>query len=393
MSRKLSLLILAGTALAIGVLFFRVVRPFIFPLLFAAILAVLFRPVYLWAIRVCYGRRRIAAAVVTVGVICLIMLPLGGVLTLAGIQLVEAGRSFVEAIDLPENAEDTKRLVDPENYPQLAQAWEAVRSRLSDENIRQLRQFSSNALLGVTQTLYERTTALAGDVIAFTVGMVIMVLALYYFLADGDQLMSEARRLSPLEQEDEEVLFGQFADVCRGVILGTVVAGVVQGILAGIGFAILGVDRVWLLVVFTIFFSFIPFLGAASVWIFVTIGLLLDQQWGAAIFLTIYGTIIVSGTDNLIRAYIIHDRAQMHPLVALVTVLGALQLVGLWGIFVGPITAAFFYAMLNTLRRRLLDDFLEDDGTNADGDESAESPEAEASGGDSRAADGETASS
>ena len=86
-----------------------------------------------------------------------------------------------------------------------------------------------------------------------------------------------------------------------------------------------------------------------------TIGLVLEQRYVAAIFLAIYGSIIVSGSDNLVKAYIIHGRSQMHPLVALVTVLGALQLVGLWGIFVGPISAAFFYALLNILHRRLVE--------------------------------------
>jgi predicted PurR-regulated permease PerM len=187
------------------------------------------------------------------------------------------------------------------------------------------------------------------------IGLVVMIVALYYFLADGDSLLAEAKRLIPMEEADEDELLAQFEQVCRGVVMGTVVAALIQGAVASIGFAIIGIEKIWLLAVFTMFSSFIPFLGAAAVWVAVTIGLFVEQRYGAAIFLAIYGTIVISGSDNLIRAYIIHDRAQMHPLVALVTVLGALQLVGLWGIFIGPISAAFFYALLNILRRRLLE--------------------------------------
>lgn len=102
-------------------------------------------------------------------------------------------------------------------------------------------------------------------------------------------------------------------------------------------------------------FSFIPLLGAAAVWICVVAVLFFEQRFGAAAFLTIYGAIVISGSDNLVETHILHGRAQMHPLIALVTVLGALQLVGLWGIFLGPITAAFFYAMLNTLKKKLFE--------------------------------------
>ena len=95
MSRNSSLLILSGTAIVIGVLYFRVVQPFIVPMFFAAVLAVLFRPVYVWLRERSFGHHRMAAAFLTIGVLMVIMLPLGAALTLAGIQLVEAGRDLV----------------------------------------------------------------------------------------------------------------------------------------------------------------------------------------------------------------------------------------------------------------------------------------------------------
>lgn len=356
MSRNWSLLILFGTVVAIGVLFFRVVWPFLFPLLFAGILAILFRPVYERTCRICFGRRRVAAAITTLGVILVVMLPLSGMLVLAGIELVDAGKDFVEAIDLPKDAADAKRLIDAQKNPRLASWLNAVEARMSQDDIKQVRELLSNALLGATRNVYQRTQGLAADVISFVIGLVVMVLALYYLFADGEKLARETQRLSPLENEDAMTLFKQFENVCRGVVLSSVVAAVVQGILAGIGFAVVGVERIWLLAILTMLFSLIPFLGAAAVWICVAAMMLLEQRFGAAIFLGIYGTIVVSSSDNLIKAYVIGDRAQMHPFIVLVTVLGALQLVGLWGIFIGPITAAFFYALLNILRSRLLDD-------------------------------------
>lgn len=355
MSRNLSLLILLGTVTAIGVLFFRVIRPFVFPLFFAGVLAVLFRPLFLWTKRWCRDRRRIAAAIVTMIVIAVFLVPVSGVLTLAGVQLLQLGREYVPEFEVPEGVDDARQLMDPQLHPKIAKWTHWTRESFSDETLLEIREFAVRTLVGATEMIYERTRALAGDVVTFVLGVVIMVLSLYYFLADGNRMLAEAKRLTPLEEADEDELLGQFERVCRGVVLGTVVAALVQGVLGGIGFAMIGVERIWLLAVLTMFCSFIPFLGASLVWIAVTVGLILEQRYGAALFLGVYGTVVISGSDNLIRAYVIHDRMQMHPLVALVTVLGALQLVGLWGIFIGPMSAAFFYALLKILRRHLVE--------------------------------------
>jgi len=355
LSRTLSLIVLAATVVAIGLLFFQVVQPFIFPIFFAGVLAVLFHPLFVWTRDKWVGHNHLAAALVTVGVLAVVLLPLGAVLSLAGVQLLKAGQEVVSKVELPEDGDSAEQLIDSARTPQLARWVRSIETRLTDDTVKQLRQVASSALLGVTETLYTRTTALASDLIAFIVGLSVTILALHYFLADGEAIMLEVHRLSPLEEAEEHELFSQFQRVCRGVVLATVVAAVIQGVLGMIGYALVGLERIWLLTVLTMFSSFIPFLGAAAVWACVAVGLLVEQRYFAALFLAIYGLSVVSTADNLIRAYVIHGRVQMHPLVALVTVLGALQLVGLWGIFLGPITGAFFYALLNILHNRLVD--------------------------------------
>ena len=352
MSRRLPLLILAGTVLAIGVLFFQVVQPFLFSLLFAAVLAVLFRPAYDVMVKLCRGHRRIAAGISTALILVLILVPLGGALVLAGSQLVELGQDVAQWLESPDESWIGQRL------DQLRESqwfgWLLERkAALSDEQQLQLKQFASKAADTATKGVYDKTQAFIADAVTFVIGFVVMALALYYFFADGPKLLREAKDLSPLEDEDEDVLLEQFDKVCRGVVMGTIVSAVVQGVLAGIGFAIVGIDWLWLAATLTVFFSFIPFLGAAAVWIAVVISLLFDQHYGSATFMAIYGAVIVSGSDNLIKAYIIGGESKLHPLVVLITVLGALQFIGLWGIFVGPMIAAFFYALLKILRRRL----------------------------------------
>lgn len=355
MPRKLSLYILLGAVALIGLLFFQVIQPFIFSLLFAAVLAVLFRPLYMRAVKLCFGWRRVAAGLTTALIVLLIILPLAGLLTMAGIQMFAfAGQvvAFVESPDDSELAEKLERL-------EQSRVVEAVRdayAQLSDEQQDQFKTSASKAADGVVKMLYEKTIGLAGNVINFVVGFLIMTLAIYYFLADGEKVLGEFQRLSPLDEQEEAALFEQFGKVCRGIVMGSVVSALVQAILAGIGFAVAGIPNVWLLTVVTMFCALVPFVGAGSVCTAVSIFLVIEQRYVAAAIFFVYTLAIVTTSDNLIKAYVIGEHARLNPLIVLITVIGAMQLIGLWGIFVGPMVAAFFYALLEILRERQTDE-------------------------------------
>lgn len=120
-----------------------------------------------------------------------------------------------------------------------------------------------------------------------------------------------------------------------------------------IGFTVVGVPHLLLLFVITILFAFIPMVGAGTAVTLVSVWLVLDGRYLAGGLLLAYGLGVVATCDNLIRAYVIGTEAKMNPLLVLITAIGALQLIGLWGIFVGPIVAAFFYTIMKLLRERL----------------------------------------
>jgi len=341
--------ILIVFAVLVAVLFYHVVRPFIFPVFFAAILAVLFRPTHEWLTRVCRGHRRIAAAATMIGVLLGVVLPLTGALLLAGVELLQTGRDLLDASGL-----STEQVAGPQMQSIVQSKIDSLLSSyFSKQQISQMERELSRGVDGLTSTVYKRTQSLLADAVMFVFGGIVMILGFYYLLIDGEKAASEISSLIPLNIADQRVLFARFETVCRGVVIGTVVSGVSQGILAGIGFALVGVERIWLLSLLTIFFSFTPLLGAAMIWLTVVLSLLVGERYLAALLLSFYGTFVISLADNFIKAYVIGDRSQMHPFVIFVTVLGALHFVGLWGIFLGPLTAAFFFALLTSVRRNL----------------------------------------
>ncbi|QDV45573.1 putative inner membrane protein [Stieleria neptunia] len=352
MPRHLSFWLLIGTVALSGLLFFHVIKPFLVAIFVALVLTVLFAPLHRWLTDRLAGHIRIAAGATTLLVVVAVLLPIGVTLLMAGTQVMQIGTDVAERFDAPSNngIDQTVEIIEE---TRIGSAIEQLDNHLPRGHREQLRRAASRITDGVAAELYNKTRGLLSDFFTFAVSLAIMMLALYYFLADRDVFLRELHRMMPLKNQEERRLTDRFQSVCRGVVLGTVVAGVVQATLSGVAFAVLGVPNVWLLIVLTMFSSFVPVLGSAAVWGCVAAWLLFDGHYASGIGLAVYGAAIVSSSDNLVRAYVIGNQAKLHPFVALVTVLGALKLMGLWGIFVGPMVAAFFYALLNITRDRV----------------------------------------
>ncbi len=198
-------------------------------------------------------------------------------------------------------------------------------------------------------------------------GLAIMILALYYFFLDGPSMISTIMRMSPLDDVYERELLDKFATVSRAVVLASLASALAQGLLSGIGyyFALNSGAPIFLLTMITILFGIVPFVGAAAVWVPVALwvylfqtmevnGQLLQGDAFWAICLAIYGAVVVSGVDNIIKPMILHGQSNLHPLLALISVLGGVQVLGPIGILVGPMLVAFFQALVNMLNKELL---------------------------------------
>jgi predicted PurR-regulated permease PerM len=117
----------------------------------------------------------------------------------------------------------------------------------------------------------------------------------------------------------------------------------------------------------------IPFVGAAAVWAPAALWLyFIDERTGAAIGLAVYGLAVVSSVDNLIKPFVLHGASRLHPLLALLSILGGVSALGAIGIIVGPMIVSFLQTLLNILHRELLHfDRESPDSSSATGGEQA----------------------
>ncbi|MEO1618851.1 MAG: AI-2E family transporter [Planctomycetota bacterium] len=195
------------------------------------------------------------------------------------------------------------------------------------------------------------------------IGLLIMVIATYFFFVDGPGMVHTLMRLSPLDDEYERRLLGEFERTSRAVVLASVLSAVVQGLLAAIAFFFCGFESFILLFLITSIMALVPFLGAASVWLPCAIYLAaVDQRYIPAVLLMIYGALVVSTIDNVIKAFVLHGHSELHPLVALLSVLGGVPVFGPIGILVGPMVVVFLQTLLEILNHELeLRDVVEGD--------------------------------
>jgi predicted PurR-regulated permease PerM len=226
----------------------------------------------------------------------------------------------------------------------------------TDEELRTWTEKITSIAPGVLRSVGGATGSFLGNLI---LNLVITVIALYFFLADGPGMIQTLMNLSPLDDAHERELIAEFDAVTRAVVLASLLAAVAQGILAGLAFWVISLivpqfNMVFTLTLLTTVIALVPFVGAASVWLPTVVWLFFQQEYGAAIGLCIFGTAVISTADNIIKPLVLHGQSNLHPLFAFLSVLGGVQTLGPIGILVGPMVVAFLQILLNILHRELV---------------------------------------
>ena len=248
-------------------------------------------------------------------------------------------------------------------FNNAASAWLADLMNPTDDAIRGWSTELSTFVPGLLRSVGGKTGAIVGNTV---LTLVVTVIAFYFFLADGPKMVQTVMRLSPLDDQHERQLVTEFDRISRAVVLATLLSAVAQGLLAGVAFWLISLNVeefsfVFSLTLLTMVLALIPFVGAASVWIPVSLWLFFHEPVGggephrwAAVLLAIYGAGVISTADNVIKPLVLHGQSNLHPLLALLSVLGGVRALGPIGILVGPMVVVFLQTLLNILHGELL---------------------------------------
>jgi predicted PurR-regulated permease PerM len=197
----------------------------------------------------------------------------------------------------------------------------------------------------------------AGLVVQASFGLLLTIIValwtMYYVLIDWPRIAHHLEYLLPLNPRHTRALVAEFREVGRTAFVGTIASAIVQGVLAGLGFAMCGVpDAVTWAAVLAVA-SFIPVAGVPLVWVPIAVSLLLEGHVARAILLVAWCLIVVGLlNDYLIRPRLIGGREQrVHPLLMLVSLIGGISVFGIAGVIVGPVVMSLFVATARIYER------------------------------------------
>ncbi len=359
MARIVSFVALVVVLLLIGGLFFEVMAGFLLPLFLALLLVVMFGPMHRWFAAKCGRHERIAALLATGSILLLVLVPMSLLLAEAG---REAQNLYRRAMDSPEVI-DALATLPTETEPSSSRDISSLVDRGAEELAKlggrfgfdlkqdELKTNLDHAAREFLAPLALRTTRFLGELF---MDLFVMILGVYYFFADGPVMIQTLLRLSPLETGRTRELIDQFDGVTRAVVMATLLSAVVQGLLAGVGFYFAGVGSVFLLTALAMLFALVPFVGTGLIWAPVCLWLFcVEGRATAAVLLAVYCLAVVSMVDNLVKPVVLHGRSNLHPLLALLSVLGGVQALGPIGILVGPMVVAFLQTLLNMVHTEL----------------------------------------
>lgn len=310
-----------------------VFKSFIVEMIAATILVTMFFPAYAQLVNKLKGRKSIASFLMCFLVVLLVIVPLVNFIIYSAHKSNEAYTETVNFI----NNNDIEEVV-----------ANSVLNKLSFLNldIEAFKDFATVLVKNVGIWFYEGASKLVLGTTGFMISMLWIIITMFFFFIDGSKMLEKVMHWTPLPNRYDKAIFAKFKDVSYSIIMSTFVTAIVQGLLGAIAFLIIGLPA-FFAGVFMAIFSLIPYVGTAIVWLPTAIYMLITGRVWEGVFMIIWGTVVIGLSDNVIKAYLIKDKAQVHPIFVIFSILGGISLFGFWGLVFGPLIISLTVTILH----------------------------------------------
>ncbi len=338
------LLILVIVSLLMAV----IIYPFAQPLLWAALAAIMFQPVYRTMLRRVRGRRNAAAGLSLLVIFFVVMVPAA----LIGSLVVEQALVLVDT--LQKQPPDLAALFDSVYTSLPSIAREAVdRSGWADITMVQTR--IQNLVTESAGMIATQAVSIGSGALSFFLSFSVALYVMFFLLRDGERIGRTVLCAVPVERSIADRLAERFLGIVRATIKGTGVVALVQGGLGWIALMIAGVPSSLLFGVLMTIFALVPVIGAGAVWLPAGLWLLVTGATWQGIFVLLTGFFVISSADNVLRPILVGRDTGIPDWIILITTLGGISLVGFSGIVLGPLVAGLFLASWSILREQRQD--------------------------------------
>jgi len=340
-------MILFLTAL-LGYLAYQIMNPFLPAIAWAMVFSIIFYPVYAAILR--YVKVREIASVITVLIILVILI---GPITYLSSLLINEMRAFLEHIT-PERIEHVKGYFEEMRTSAL---FKKVGPYIGEVSLPS-QDAVMEAIKKTGKALIENLRIT--NVLSVIADFLFMIFTIFFLLRDGPNFLSKARDFMPFSEREKDRLANQAKDMIVSTVYGGAIVAIIQGMLGGSAYYVLGINSpvMWGVVISVM--SFVPLVGTFSVWGPTSIFLFLTGNGLKGFGLFTYGVLVISMVDNILRPLIIGSRTKMPTILILFSVLGGIKLFGMIGFVMGPLIMAVFLSVLDIFRH--IEDAEDGDG-------------------------------
>jgi len=340
-----SLIVSLAIVLWLAVMVFRY---FLVILTVGGAVAMLLAPLNERLVTACRGRRTPAAALLVIATILIILIPLLAGATMIGSEAASLLLRIQPTLD-PEALEELWSETLPTRYPWIS-------------NVKQWLQLDQTRIAEMISPALSRIASIATRVIQGTLAglaqllaqVVLFLFVLFFLLRDGPALTDALRSISPLAPDSEREAYEHLVRTIKGVLQSMVLVPLAQGLLAIIGFVIFGLPSPLFWGAMLIFAAIIPGIGSPLVWLPAGIYLISTGEAGRGVGVLIYGALVVSSIDNVLKPIILRGAARIHPLLGFLSIIGGILSFGILGFLIGPIILSLLLSGFRIYRMDLL---------------------------------------
>jgi predicted PurR-regulated permease PerM len=330
--RRLITVVLLAVLVILG---FQVLEPFIVPIVWAAILAYVSWPAYQWVLGRCRGRTIVASLIMTIIITTAVIVPLAWLIVILRVEVVHAYQELRALL-----ADRTQLPPALLRLPWIGDQLNDLRARMAEDPralSTEIHDWAERSFSGIALVL--------GGVGKNVVKLFFAVLSLFFVYRDGQRFAAQfARVLEQVLGPRVHNYLQAIGPTVKAVVYGLVLAAVAQGVLAGIGYWVAGVGAPVFLAVLTIVCGLLPF-AVPLVWGSIGFWLIATGHMAAGIGLLVWGTIVVSWIDNIVRPFVISRETRIPFLLVMFGVIGGVAAFGLVGLFIGPVILAILIAI------------------------------------------------
>ncbi|TSC84378.1 MAG: permease [Parcubacteria group bacterium Gr01-1014_13] len=333
----------------VTIAFFYIIKPFFYPIFWAAIIAGIFYPVFK-KINSKFKYPNLSSLATIVIVLVIIIIP---VILLSGLVVNESLRIYDSLSDNQGPIVNTVKNVIywVQNNPvtdKLNLDEQQVTARLTE------------VAKTITDFIFTAAKNLTQNSLTFLVMFVIMIYTLFFFLRDGEKLLKKLMHIFPLGDKHEIIIYKKFTSTARAVLKGTLIVGAIQGLLGGLLFYITGIEGALIWGIIMMLFSVVPGFGSYVIWLPAALTMLILGNIWQGVLIIIVGALVISTIDNFLRPILVGKDTQMHPLLILFSTLGGLVFFGISGFIIGPIITALLLSLWEMYEQYYKDELYND---------------------------------